>query len=504
MPERGLASSCRAPDHAAMEKTAAFGHQDIRRIITGIMLAMFLGALDQTIVATALPTIGRELGDAESLSWIIAAYLLSSTAATPLYGKLSDIHGRRTMMLIAIGIFILGSLGCALAPDMLVLILARGLQGLGGGGLISLAQTIIADVVAPRERARYQGYIAGMFTVASVGGPVLGGLLSQHLHWSLIFWINLPMGLAAFVMTDRVLRRLPREPRGHRLDLPGAVLMVTAAVSLLLALTWGGVDYPWGSGPILGLIGLSLLLWAVFGWRITTAEQPFLPISILLNPVVRNATAAAFFTMGSLIGLCMFVPIYLEAMKGHSAGTSGLMLIAFVGTVPIGAMIAGRGMARLRHYKLPSLVGQAISVAMIGVLALWPDRLGDTAILALMAAAGIGIGCVLPVTTVSIQNAVPKDQMGTATGAMNFFRALGSAILVAGFSALFFAGLGEGAQGLSVEALHGSLGGQGAELGPVFTRVFGAAALCLLIGFGCMAGMEERPLKTSLEPTPAE
>lgn len=487
-----------------MENSPPLGHRDIRRIIIGIMLAMFLGALDQTIVATAMPTIGRELGNASALSWVITAYLLASTAVTPLYGKLSDSYGRRRMMLIAISVFVAGSLGCALAPDIVFLVIMRGVQGLGGGGLISLAQTIIADIVSPRERARYQGYIAGMFSVASVGGPVLGGVLSEHLHWSVIFWINLPMGFAAFFMTDRVLRLLPRHDRRHRLDLLGAAAMVLAALSLLLALTWGGVSFPWTSAPILGLLAVSVLLWCGFAWRISTAEQPFLPVSILLNPVVRNAITAAFFTMGTMIGLCMFIPIYLEVMRGQAAGSSGLMLIAFVGTVPIGALIAGRAMARLRHYKLPSLIGLPVSALMIAILALWPADVTDTGILAVMAIAGIGIGCVLPVTTVSIQNAVPIGQMGTATGAMNFFRALGSALLVTGFSALFFAGLGDGLPGVPMELLAGHLGNRGAELAPVFSHVFAAAALCLACGWGFMLTMEEKPLRTSVEAKPAE
>src|SRR5689334_8447876 len=192
---------------------------DIRWINAGIMLAMFLAALDQTIVATALPTIGRELGDLEHLPWVVTAYLLTATAVTPLYGKLSDIHGRRLTMLVSITIFVIGSVACALAPSMLVLVLARGLQGLGGGGLISLAQTIIADVVAPKERARYQGYIASVFATSSVGGPVLGGVIADHLHWSAIFWLNVPLGALAYWMTSSTLKRLPRHERPRRLDL---------------------------------------------------------------------------------------------------------------------------------------------------------------------------------------------------------------------------------------------------------------------------------------------
>ena len=205
----------------------------------------FSGALDQTIVATALPTIGRHFGNLGDLSWVVTAYLLTATAVTPLYGKLSDIHGRRAMMLTAIGIFIAGSLACALAPSMTALVLGRALQGLGGGGLMALAQTIIADIVSPRERGRYQGYIGAVFAASSVGGPVLGGFLTEHLDWSLIFWINLPLGLAALGMTSNVLKRVPFHPRKHRLDVIGALLMMAASIALLLALSWGGRRFDW-------------------------------------------------------------------------------------------------------------------------------------------------------------------------------------------------------------------------------------------------------------------
>ena len=247
------------------------------------MLAMFLGALDQTIVAPALPTIGRALHDVDQLPWVVTAYLLSSTAVTPLYGKLSDIHGRRAMMLVSIGMFVLGSIACALAPTMLTLILARGLQGIGGGGLISLAQTIIGDIVAPKERARYQAYFAAVFVASSVAGPMLGGVFAQHLHWSMIFWINLPLGLVALKMTDSTLRRLPRHERPHRLDLMGAALIVLATIAFLLALSWGGIRYPWGSLPVLGLLAVAAGLTVLFGLRLATADEPFLPLTVLLD-----------------------------------------------------------------------------------------------------------------------------------------------------------------------------------------------------------------------------
>src|SRR3569833_4705350 len=210
----------------------ALTHSEILTIVSGIMLAMFLGSLDQTIVATALPTIGLHFGNLSELSWVVTAYLLTGTAVTPLYGKLSDIHGRRVMMMIAILLFVAGSIACALAPSMTALVLGRALQGLGGGGLMALAQTIIGGAVAPRERGRYQGYIGAVFATSSVGGPVLGGFLTEHLDWSLIFWINLPLGIAALVMTWRVLKLVPFRPRKHSLDIVGALLMTGAAVAL--------------------------------------------------------------------------------------------------------------------------------------------------------------------------------------------------------------------------------------------------------------------------------
>src|ERR1051326_5170549 len=300
-----------SPPPVPVSHPSPLAHAEIRTIVLGILLAMFLGALDQTIIATALPTIGRELSDVESLSWIVTAYLLTATAATPLYGKLSDIHGRRAMLLVAIAIFVAASVLCALAPNMGVLIVGRALQGLGGGGLLSLAQVIVGDVVLPLERGRYQGYISIVFGVASIGGPVIGGFFAQHLHWSLIFWINLPIGLLAFVMTNSVLKRLPRHERPHRLDVAGAIVMVAATVLLLLALTWGGTRFPWASPQILALLAGSILLWALFAFRLITAREPFLPLTLLTNPVVGFGTASVACVFGTMIGLSIFVDMHL-------------------------------------------------------------------------------------------------------------------------------------------------------------------------------------------------
>ena len=466
-------------------------HAAIRSILAGIMLAMFLGALDQTIVATALPTIGQDLGDLDDLPWVVTAYLISSTAVTPLYGKLSDIHGRRTMLLASIGLFVLGSVACALAPSLLLLILARALQGIGGGGLISLAQTVIADVVAPRERARYQGLIASVFVASSVLGPVLGGMFAQLLHWSLIFWINLPLGVAALWMTERALRRLPRHERPHRLDLLGAGLIVAATVCLLLALSWGGVRYPWGSPPILGLVGATLVLTLLFAWRLTTAPEPFLPLSVLREPVVALGTAAACFAMGTFIGLSIYVPVYFEAARGLSASESGLALIPLMTGVILGATTAARLMGRIRHYKRPPLAGLVLALIACLALAPHPVELPLPLALSLLALVGVGVGTVLPVTTVAIQNAVPMHQLGTATGVMSFFRALGGAVAVAAFGALVLGGARS--HGAAPLALSG-------DPDAVFRVMFLVAAAGFAVSFLWLALMAERPLRSDAAP----
>jgi EmrB/QacA subfamily drug resistance transporter len=484
-------------------------HAEIRTIVLGILLAMFLGALDQTIIATALPTIGRELADVENLSWVVTAYLLTATAATPLYGKLSDIHGRRAMLLVAIAIFAAASALCALAPNMTVLVIARALQGLGGGGLLSLAQIIVGDVVPPIERGRYQGYISVVFAAASIGGPVVGGFFAQHLHWSLIFWINLPIGLLAFLMTNQVLKRLPRHERPHRLDVAGAVLMMAATVALLLALTWGGTRYPWASVPIVALLAISTLLWALFAARLMTAREPFLPLVLLTNPVVRLGTGSVAFVFGAMIGLSIFVPLYFEVVLGLSASASGLALIPLMGGTVIGSTASGQAMSRFAHYKRSPFVGLILATAALALLAARPTGLPIAVVCSALGLVGLGMGSLFPVTTVSVQNAVLPYQLGTATGAMNFFRQLAGAVIVAGFGAIVLGGAGSA--GLTLEALaaqasHGA-GAADVDLSQVFRWVFGAAAFCHAAGLALLAAMEERPLRgrrRAPESVPAE
>ncbi|HZS63547.1 MAG TPA: MFS transporter [Xanthobacteraceae bacterium] len=467
-------------------------HAELRRIVFGIMLAMFLGALDQTIVATALPSISGAFGEAENLSWVVTAYLLTSTAVTPLYGKLSDMVGRRTMMLAGIAIFMAGSLIAALATDMLMLILGRAVQGLGAGGLLPLAQTVIGDVVLPKERGRYQSYMGIMWMSAAILGPLLGGGLSQYLHWSLIFWINIPLGLLAFWLCDRTLRRVSQVMRPHRLDVLGSALMMAAAVALLLALTTGGVRYPWLSAPVIGLVALSAALWVLFFWRLAKAEEPFVPLTMLSNPVVRLGTLGAACNVAAMIGMTIFLPLYFDMVHGLSASHSGVALIPLVVISNIAAVFSGRSLGWFHHYKRVPIVG--LSLSLVSALALaWQPYAPLPLVLVEIAAIGSGIGTVYPVTTVSVQNAVPRYQLGIVTGTMNFFRMLLSAVIVAALGALVLGGVNiKGETGLSVAVIKASAGG--AELALIFRWVFAAIALVLGTALVALLAMEERPL----------
>src|SRR5262244_730632 len=476
------------------EKPRTLPPAEARTIFVGLMLTVFLAALNQTIVATALPTMGRYFNDFENLSWIVTSYLLTSTAVAPLYGKLSDIHGRRAVMLASIGIFATGSAACAVAPDMLSLILGRALQGIGGGGILPVAQAIMADAITPRERGRYQAYMAVVWVTSGVGGPILGGVLSEHFHWSLIFWINLPLAIAAAMMTYTRLERLPRHERRHRLDILGAGLMMASAVLLLLALTWGGTRFPWVSAPIIALVAASGVLSLALAWWLTRAPEPFLPLSVMAEPVMYTGTAANSFAMGASIGLVIFVPLYYELVHHLSASDSGLALVPLALTTP-GSILSGRAMLHMRRYKWVPEVGLVVGIAGLGLL-IWQPALALWGVIVIMSVVGIAVGTVYPVCTVSIQNAVPNHQVGVAMGAMNFFRALASAFAVAVMGAILLAGLGVTVgRGGSAAAVVATVAGSGFDFASVFRWVFVAAELFLAGSLATLILMEERPLR---------
>jgi MFS family permease len=327
-----------------------------------------------------------------------------------------------------------------------------------------------------------------MFMSASILGPVLGGLLTDHLHWSFIFWINVPLGGIALIMTERALRRLPRNDRPHRLDVIGAALMVGAALALMLALSLGGTRYPWASWHMVGLLASSVVLWVLFALRLLTAREPFIPLAILHGRVTSTMTIAAFFSIGTVIGVTIYMPLYCQAVLGVSASLSGLALIAYMGGATLGSLVSTRFIVRIKHYMRVPLGGLIVAVAVLGVLAVEPASHSFAAVVGLLLVFGLALGPMYPVSTIVIQNAVKPHQLGTATGTLNFFRTLGGAIVVAVFGAIVLGGVAEGSATLDqLAAGHG-------DLGPAFHWVFIAAAICLAISFCCLLAVEEQPL----------
>jgi EmrB/QacA subfamily drug resistance transporter len=506
------ASGCKDSSLAAVTSDSPLSHAHVRNIFYGLMLGMFLSAINQTIVATALPTIGRDFGDFENLSWVIIAYLLSSTVVSPLYGKLSDIHGRRSMMLVAIGLFIAGSVMSAVAPTMGMLIAGRTLQGIGGGGIVPLTQTTIADMITPRERGRYQAYMGTSWIVAGVAGPALGGLIAEYLHWSLIFWLNVPFGLLAALLTYHAMKRLPRHERPHRLDMVGAGLMIAASTVFLIALTSGGTRLPWLSPIILALMALSLVLGIALVLWLRLAPEPFLPLTVMRNPVMRSGTAATSWMMGAVLGLTVYMPLYFQVVHKLSATDAGLALIPIVLMTTPGSMLSGRSMMYLHHYKVSAICGAIIAIVSVTALVVWPAMPLYGVVIALTLI-GFGAGTVYPVATVSIQNAVPGHQVGTATGAMNFFRALASTLAVAIMGAILLAALGATPErgGAGVERLVERAGAAGLDMASMFRFVFLAADLFVIAALAAVLVMEERPLRgpasipaSEAPPAPAE
>jgi EmrB/QacA subfamily drug resistance transporter len=467
-------------------------------IIGGVLLSMLLAALDQTIVAPAMPTIAGALGHAEYLPWIVTAYLLTATALAPLYGKISDVHGRRLTIYAALLIFLAGSLVSALAPSMFVLIVGRAIQGLGGGGLFALAQTVIGDLVPPLERARYAAWISGTWAVASIAGPLLGGTFAEHLHWSLIFWINLPLGLAAMAIINAPLKKLPIVARRHSIDGLGALLLVVATSLLLLALNWGGSRFPWLSGAILGLVVGSVAFWALFALRLLRAGEPLVSLDVLGNPIVLAGTLSMFLLQAANVGLAVYLPVYLESYVGLSASGSGTALLGLLLGTVAGATFSGRAIPRFVHYKRIALVGPAFATVCLVVLGLVAGQASLFVIELLTICVGIGTGTGFPVATVSVQNAVDRAHLGVATGVLTFLRTLGGALGVAILGAV---ALGYGLP-LGGEAMQAA--GAAGSAAP-FATIFLVSAVLMIASLVAVWLMPEKALRgADVPPTMAE
>ena len=416
-----------AHHEATRSSPPEYSHPQILRVITGIILCMLLAALDQTVVIPAVPAIARDLHSYEHLAWIVTAYLLTSTAATPIFGKLSDTHGRRALMTPAILIFIVASILCALAQSLPQLIVFRGLQGIGGGGLFAMAQASIADVVSPRERGRYQGYLAGTWAFASIAGPVIGGYVTDDLSWRWVFWFNLPLGLLAIYLCDRALRLIVVVPRRSRIDGMGAVLLTCGISALLLMLSWGGSTYPWLSMPVLalGLLGIGLLVALAMQER--RATDPLLPPRLFTNDIFLRGVGVAFFAAFGLFVATFLLPLDFQLLHGFGAEASGLLIMPFLVSSTAGAYAAGVLTRRFGKAKPVILCGLVAAAA--GFLLLMTTRATTPAwlIMAESVVLGTGIGLCMPTSIVVVQNAVERRDIGSATGALLVLRSMGGA-----------------------------------------------------------------------------
>ena len=414
----------------------AYSRRQILIIFSGLMAGMSLAALDGTAVNTALATMIADLGGLSAYAWIGTSYLLTSTVANALFGKLSDIYGRKRLFQIAIITFLIGSVGCGVAQSMLTLIISRGVQGIGGGGLMAIAFVIIGDVVPPRERGRYVGLITSVFAVGSVVGPLMGGFFVEQLNWRWIFFINIPIGIVALVITSRALR-MPIQRLDRQVDYLGAALLTGSVTCLILFLSWSSTEYGWGSALSVVLAAAAALQAIGFvAWE-KRASEPIMPLHLFRIDVLRVTIPLVTFAGAIIYGANAFIPLYLQAITGYSPTNSGLLLVPIMVGVTLMSISTGRRMAVTGKYKHWPIFGAAsLSIGMVLLSQMSQSGLGLASALIGMFCVGVGIGSIMPTATLATQNAVEWSDLGVASSVITFFRTLGGVVGLAAFGAL--------------------------------------------------------------------
>jgi EmrB/QacA subfamily drug resistance transporter len=401
----------------------------------GAMLALLLAALDQTIVATALPRIAADLHGFANLSWVVAAYLLASTATVPLYGKLSDLYGRRSMFVVAIVIFLAGSALCGGAQTMSQLIAFRAIQGLGAGGLFPLVQALVGDLFSPRERGKYQGYMSSVWGVAAVAGPLVGGVFTDHASWRWIFLVNLPLGAVALVVVATQMR-VPFERREHTIDWAGSAALTTALVCILLVAVWGGSSYAWGSPEIVGLACAAVVFAAAFLVVERRAREPVIPLSLFDSSIVRSTSLAIFAAGAVLFGALIYIPVFAQGVLGLSATNSGLLLFPF-NFAWIGInIVVGHLILRTGRYRRYPILGGAVVIVGVYLLTRLGVSSGQLDVLAAGGVIGLGMGLTVQTNITALQNSVDRSLLGVATATNQLARSVGGTLGVAIFGTL--------------------------------------------------------------------
>lgn len=416
--------------------------RQVHIIIGGLLLALLLAALDSTIVATALPTIVGEMGGLTHLSWVVTAYLLAQTVVTPLYGKLGDLYGRKKVVQVAIVIFLIGSALCGLARSMTQLIGFRAVQGLGGGGLMVTTQAVVGDVVAPRDRGRYQGIFGAVFGLSSIAGPLIGGYFTTHISWRWIFYINIPLGIVAILVIAATLPAASRRV-SHSIDYLGAALLATALSGIIIVTDLGGMTFPWGSPFILSLIAVTVLSIVGFVWTEKRAAEPVLPLRLFENRTFVVSVLVGLIVGFALFGSVTYLPLFLQVVKGDSPTASGLRMIPMMGGMLVSSIVAGQLISRHGRYKTFPIVGTAVMVVGLFLLSRMTPETTMLRTSLMMMILGLGMGMVMQVLVLAAQNAVDYRDLGVATSGATLFRLIGGSVGTAILGAIFASRLHE-------------------------------------------------------------